>query len=141
MTYLLRLISSTTSVWRLIYVFWAQRSNGRLADSTQCTQTSVYSARAKYIVRHWTCREASLRHSSGWGFPLSSVICAPVVYLFKNFDTNYTFLLPNWETSNNITYHKYFKKIIIPAEKCSYRSTKKANMLKAKTLIEKVGTR
>ena len=34
-------------------------------------------------VRHWTSREASLRHSSGWGteaFPLSSVICAPVLY-------------------------------------------------------------
>ena len=30
---------------------------------------------------HWTSRETSLRHSSGWGteaFPLSSVICAPV---------------------------------------------------------------
>ena len=32
-----------------------------------CTQTRVYSARGKYIVRHWTSREASLRHSSGWG--------------------------------------------------------------------------
>ena len=29
--------------------------------------TRVYSARGKYIVRHWTSREASLRHSSGWG--------------------------------------------------------------------------
>ena len=28
------------------------------ADSTRCTQTSVYSARTKYIVRHWTSREA-----------------------------------------------------------------------------------
>ena len=31
------------------------------------TQTRVYSARGKHIVRHWTTREASLRHSSGWG--------------------------------------------------------------------------
>ena len=34
-----------------------------------------------FRVRHWTSREASLRHSNGWGteaFPLSSVICAPV---------------------------------------------------------------
>ena len=29
----------------------------------------------------------------------------------------------------------------IPAEKCSYRSIKKGNMFKAKTLIEKGGTR
>ena len=40
--------------------------------------------RGKYLVRQWTSREASLRHSSGWGteaFPLSSVICAPVLYI------------------------------------------------------------
>ena len=81
-TYLLPILSPATSVWRLIYVFWAQRSTDRRADSTRCTQTSVYSRRVKYIVRHWTSREASLRHSIGWGteaFPLSSVICAPVV--------------------------------------------------------------
>ena len=52
---------------RLIYVFWAQRSTARCADSTLCIQTRVYSARGKYIVHHWTNREASLRHSSGWG--------------------------------------------------------------------------
>ena len=51
-------------VW---YVFWAQRSTARCADSTRCTQTRVYSAMGKYVVRHWTSREASLRHSSGWG--------------------------------------------------------------------------
>ena len=64
-------------------VFWAQGSTDRGADSRRCTQTSDYSARVKYIVRHWASREASLRHSSGWGtevFPLSSVICAPVPY-------------------------------------------------------------
>ena len=33
------------------------------------------------------------------------------------------------------------KKRRVPAEKCSYRSMKKANMFKTKTLIEKVGTR
>ena len=63
-------------------VFWAQRSTDRGADSRRCTQTSDWSPRAKYIVRHWASREASLRHSSGWGteaFPLSSVICAPVL--------------------------------------------------------------
>ena len=49
------------------YVFWAQRSTDRRADSTRCTQKSAYSARSKYIVRHWTSREASLHHSSGWG--------------------------------------------------------------------------
>ena len=49
------------------YVFWAQRSTDRCADSTQCTRTRIYSARRKYVVRHWTSREASLRHSSGWG--------------------------------------------------------------------------
>ena len=48
-------------------VFWAQRSTARCAVSTRCTQTRVYSARGKYIVRHWTSREASLCHSSGWG--------------------------------------------------------------------------
>ena len=32
-----------------------------------CTQTRVYSARGKCIVRHWRSREATLRHSSGWG--------------------------------------------------------------------------
>ena len=31
--------------------------------------------------------------------------------------------------------------ILQPAEKCSYRSIKKGNMFKAKTLIEKGGTR
>ena len=31
--------------------------------------------------------------------------------------------------------------ILEPAEKCSYRSIKKGNMFKAKTLIEKGGTR
>ena len=34
-----------------------------------------------FRVHHWTSREGSLRHSSGWGteaFPRSSVICAPV---------------------------------------------------------------
>ena len=48
-------------------VFWAQRSTDRCVDTTQCTQARVYSARGKCIVRHWTSREASLRHSSGWG--------------------------------------------------------------------------
>ena len=61
---------------RLVYVFWAQRSAARCADSTRCTQTRVYSARGKYIVCHWRSREVSLRHSSGWG--TWSVICAPV---------------------------------------------------------------
>ena len=60
------LLLSTTSVWRLIYVFWAQRSTDRCADSTRCTQTRVHCARGKYIVRHWTSRQASLRHSSSW---------------------------------------------------------------------------
>ena len=63
--------SPTTAVhyvtMSLIYVLWAQRSTARCADNTRCTQTRVYSARGKYIVRHWTNREASLRHSSGWG--------------------------------------------------------------------------
>ena len=64
-------------------VFWAQRSTDLRADSRRYTHTSDWSARVKYIVRHWASREASLRHSSGWGteaFPLSSVICAPVHY-------------------------------------------------------------
>ena len=61
------LLLSPTAVWRLSYVFWAQRSTGRRADSTRCTQTRVHSARGKYIVRQWTSREGSLRHSSGWG--------------------------------------------------------------------------
>ena len=42
-------------------------SSGRCANSTRCTQTRVHSARGKYIVRHWTSREASLRHNDGWG--------------------------------------------------------------------------
>ena len=37
------------------------------ADSTRRTQTSVYSVRTKFRVCHWTSREVSLRHSSGWG--------------------------------------------------------------------------
>ena len=37
-------------------MFWAQRSTARCADSTWCTQTRVYSARGRYIVRHWTSR-------------------------------------------------------------------------------------
>ena len=64
-------------------VFWAQRSTDRRTNSRRCTHTSDYSVRVKYIVRHWASREASLCHNSGWGteaFPLSSVICAPVVY-------------------------------------------------------------
>ena len=86
-----RVAQCVTAGWRIFShycrplrqydVFWAQRSTDRRADSTRCTQTSVYSARTKYLVRHWTSREVSLRHSSGWGteaFPLSSVICAPV---------------------------------------------------------------
>ena len=52
---------------RLINVYWAQRSTGLCADSTRWTQTRVHSARRKYIVCHWTSREASLRHSCGWG--------------------------------------------------------------------------
>ena len=36
---------------------------------------------------------------------------------------------------------KNFRPFLIPAEKCSYRSIKKGNMFKAKTLIEKTGTR
>ena len=47
--------------------FLSTEKHYRCADSTRCTQTRVYSARGKYIVRHWTSREASLRHSSGWG--------------------------------------------------------------------------
>ena len=42
--------------------------------------------KGKYIVRHWTSREASLLHSRSWGteaFPLSSVICAPVLYTLQ----------------------------------------------------------
>ena len=64
-------------------VFWAKKSTDRRADSRRCTHTSDYNSRVKYIVRHWASREASLRHSSGWGteaFPLSSGICAPMLY-------------------------------------------------------------
>ena len=39
----------TTSVWCLIYMFWAQRSTDLRADSTRCTETSAYSARSKYM--------------------------------------------------------------------------------------------
>ena len=49
---------------RLIYVFWAQRRTARCAYSTRLYANS---ARGKHIVRHWSSREASLRHSSGWG--------------------------------------------------------------------------
>ena len=66
-TLLLPLLLSPTAVWRQSYVFWAQRSTGRCADSTRCTQIRVHTARGKYIVRQWTSREASLRHSSDWG--------------------------------------------------------------------------
>ena len=45
-------------------------------DSKRFTQTSVYSARTKYIVRHWTSREGPLRHSSGWGTEAFSPLVA-----------------------------------------------------------------
>ena len=48
-TSLLPLLLSPTAVWRLSYVFWAQRTTGLCADSTRCTQTRVHSARGKYI--------------------------------------------------------------------------------------------
>ena len=73
---------------RLIYVFWAQRSTVRCADSTRCIQTRVYNTRGKYTVRHWTSREASLRHSSGWGdlkrFPSVSWFAQPWVRTFSS---------------------------------------------------------
>ena len=62
---------------------WVMCSEHREALACAPTaQTRVHSARGKYIVRQWTSREASFRHSSGWGlkrFPLSSMICAPVL--------------------------------------------------------------
>ena len=62
-------------------VFWAQRSTDRCADRTRCTQTRVYIARGKCIVRHCTSREDTLRHSSGWGdlkrFPTVSWFAHP----------------------------------------------------------------
>ena len=69
-------------------VFWAQRSTDRCADRTRCTQTRVYSARGKCIVRHWTSREATLRHSSGWG--TSSV--SPQYRDFRTRVLKYTFV-------------------------------------------------
>ena len=48
-------------------VFWAQRSTDRCADRTRCTHKRVYRATGKCIVGHWTSKEATLRHSSGWG--------------------------------------------------------------------------
>ena len=49
---------------------------------TAYTNKHLQCVRTKFIVHHWTSREGSLRHSSGWGlkrFSLSSVFCAPVV--------------------------------------------------------------
>ena len=69
-----------------------------------------------YIVCHWASREASLRHSSGWGtepFPLSSVICAPVLYTHP---VNIVLLETLWYTvvescfarlNSTISLHKY----------------------------------
>ena len=63
---------------RLIYVFWAQRSTCSVHR-----QHTVYanSVREKYIVRHWSSREASFRHKSEWGnwkrFPAISWFAHP----------------------------------------------------------------
>ena len=56
---------STTSVWRVLSTekHWPVRRQ----NTVYRTQTRVYSERGKCIVRHWTSREATLRHSSGWG--------------------------------------------------------------------------
>ena len=63
------------------YDVWFTCSHNREVLTAAPTAHGVHTQ--AFRVRHWTSREASLRHSSGWGtesFPLSSVICAPVVY-------------------------------------------------------------
>ena len=55
-------------------------SDNREALTAAPTAHSVQ--KKAFRVHHWASREAKLRHSSGWGteaFPLSSVICAPVI--------------------------------------------------------------
>ena len=59
-------------------VFWAQRSTDRYTDRTRCTQTRVYSARGTTEqvgrLHYVTAVDGKLE-----AFPLSIVICAPVV--------------------------------------------------------------
>ena len=62
------------------YDVWFTCSDNREAPTAEPKAHSVQ--KQAFRVHHWTSKEASLRHSSGWGteaFPLSSVICALVV--------------------------------------------------------------
>ena len=82
-----------TSKWRNIshycrplrqYDVWFPCPDNREALTAAPTAHSVL--KQAFRVHHWTSSEASLRHSSGWrteAFPLSSVICAPVIYTVK----------------------------------------------------------
>ena len=106
--------SPTTSVWRLIYVFWAQRSTARRANSTRCTETSAYSARTKYIIRHWISREGSLRHSSGWGteaFPhqwhvlRTRALAQNEAFLNISLLAKYDHMVPIYQPPSHATYH------------------------------------
>ena len=63
------------------YDVWFTSSDNKEALEAAPTAHGVH--KQAFRVRHWTSREVSLRHSSGWGteaFSLSSVICAPVNY-------------------------------------------------------------
>ena len=62
------------------YDVWFTCYDNREALTAAPTAHSVQ--KQAFRVDHWTSREASLRHSSGWGteaLSLSSVICAPVL--------------------------------------------------------------
>ena len=80
------------------YDVWFTCSGNREALTAAPTAHSVQ--KHAFRVHHWTSGEASLRHSSGWGteaFPLSSVICAPVVLGLV-----YTSSKTSWKKGENI---------------------------------------
>ena len=69
-------VTSPTTVAHYV----SMTSDNREALTAAPTAHSVQ--KQAFRVNHWASREASLRHSSGWGteaFPLSSVICAPML--------------------------------------------------------------
>ena len=68
-----RVAHCVTGRWRNVSHYCSTTSDlCVLSTEKHCSvrrQHTVYanSARGKYIVRHWSSRETSLRHSSGWG--------------------------------------------------------------------------
>ena len=83
--HIVSLLGDVTSPTTVAHYVSMTCSDNREALTAEPTAHSVQ--KQAFRVHHWASREASFRHCSGWGtetFPLSSVICAAVLFSIKS---------------------------------------------------------